>query len=91
MLIIVIITALYGRDERRQFEHMYDIMTDKPAVIRDGKVQQISPEDLVVGDIVQISSDSDLPTDGLLIQVSLMIIANSYSSLTDCLILNDVA
>ena len=47
-----------------------DVVGDKAIVIRDGRSQEVPVEQLVVGDIVQINSESELvPADGILIQV----------------------
>ena len=49
-----------------------DIVGNKAitVVIRDGRLQEIPVEQLVVGDIVQINSESEsVPADGILIQV----------------------
>ena len=73
VLIIVLITAQREYKERHEQDQLNAFVMDKAAVIRDSNLQEVSVEQLVVGDVVQISSESTLPADGLLIQVSLII------------------
>ena len=70
MLIIVVITSVHEFKRYHQREAATDVMGDKAVVIRDGRLQEIPVEQLVVGDIVQINSESEsVPADGILIQV----------------------
>ena len=71
MLIIVVITALRECKGRHQQNQSEATVMGKAVAIRDGRSQEIPIEELVVGDVVQINSESELyiPADGLLIQV----------------------
>ena len=66
MLIVVVITAIHECKDRHQGE---PIVTRKAVVVRDGRLQEIPEEQILVGDVLQISVESELPVDGLLIQV----------------------
>ena len=68
MLIIVVIASVHECKDRHQWEAT-DVVGNKAVVIRDGRLQEIPVEQLVVGDIVQVISESELPADGILIQV----------------------
>jgi magnesium-transporting ATPase (P-type) len=46
---------------------------DKCKVIRDGRVQEITFEELVVGDIVKLQSGDKIPADGILIEGQLKV------------------
>lgn len=72
MLIIVVIKVLHERKEWHQQDQNDAIVTRKVAVIRNGNREEVPRQQLVVGDVVQISSESTLPADGLLIQVCLI-------------------
>ncbi len=67
-MIIVAIKALYECKNRYQREAA-DVAGKAAAVIRDGKLQEIPVEQIVVGDVVKINSEREIPADGLLIQV----------------------
>ena len=69
MLIIVVITALRECKGRHQQDQNEATVMGKAVVIRDGRLQEIPLEQVVVGDVMQISGESELPADGLLIQV----------------------
>ena len=69
MLIIVVITALREFKGRNQQNQNEATVMGKAVAIRDGRLQEIPIEQLVVGDVVQISGQCELSADGLLIQV----------------------
>ncbi|GAY73704.1 hypothetical protein NBRC111893_1850 [Lentilactobacillus kosonis] len=49
---------------KRQIDKMVLLAEDKNTVIRDSKEVQLLPEDIVLGDIVQLSRGDQVPVDG---------------------------
>jgi P-type Ca2+ transporter type 2C len=74
--IIVILNAVLGVYQEYQAEQALAALSAMQVPIvtirRDGKVKQISAEDLVPGDIVLLEEGSSVPADGRLIEVSSM-------------------
>ena len=68
MLVVTVITALHDWNAQRYVHNLMN-KTEKFLVIRDGKLQAVPLTELVVGDVVQITSGDTLPVDGIFIQV----------------------
>lgn len=55
----------------RAFEVLNTVNDDVPVtVVRDGRVQQVSRKDVVVGDIVMLNTGDEVPADGLLLETN---------------------
>ena len=55
----------------RAFEVLNTVNDDVPVtVVRDGRVQQVSRKDVVVGDIVMLNTGDEVPADGRLLETN---------------------
>lgn len=72
IIFIVILNATFGVVQETKAEHALDSLKKQTepfcSVLRDGTIQNIKVEDLVVGDIVTLSSGNILPADVRLIE-----------------------
>jgi P-type E1-E2 ATPase len=65
---VAIVTATNNYMKERQFRKLNDVKDDKfIRVIRNGEDVQIKMTDIVVGDIVKLTTGCQLPADGLYI------------------------
>lgn len=65
--IVVFVTATNDFMKEKQFENLYLQEHKFCSVIRDGEIQNLDIEVLVVGDVVQIETGDQIPADCLLI------------------------
>ncbi|XP_073958846.1 plasma membrane calcium-transporting ATPase 3 isoform X3 [Choristoneura fumiferana] len=70
VIVVVIVTAFNDYTKERQFRGLQSRIEGehKFAVIRGGEVNQVSINEIVVGDICQIKYGDLLPADGILLQ-----------------------
>ncbi len=69
VLIVSVVTACNDYQKETQFRELSKANDDIDViVIRDGQITQISVEEIVVGDIVQIEAGDSIPCDGVLIK-----------------------
>ena len=72
ILFIVILNATFGEVQENKAEHALESLKKQTEpycnVMRDGAIQNIKVEDLVVGDVVILSSGNILPADVRLIE-----------------------
>lgn len=69
VLIVSIVTACNDYQKETQFRELSKVNDDVDVVvIRDGHLVQISVEDIVIGDIVQIEAGDSIPCDGVLVK-----------------------
>ncbi len=69
VLIVSVVTACNDYQKETQFRELSKANDDVDVVVvRDGKVVQISVEDIVLGDIVQIEAGDAIPCDGVLVK-----------------------
>eukprot|EP00257_Ricinus_communis_P022833 XP_015582680.1 calcium-transporting ATPase 4, plasma membrane-type [Ricinus communis] len=91
ILLVVMVTAISDYQQSLQFR---DLDREKKKisvqVIRDGRTQEISIYDLVIGDVVQLSTGDIVPADGIYISgYSLVIDESSLSGESDPVNIND--
>lgn len=61
----------YAEDNsRRSVSQLMDIRPDTAAVVRDGKVEQVSPESVAVGEVIEIKPGEKVPLDGVVVSGS---------------------
>nr|MCR4822257.1 heavy metal translocating P-type ATPase [Treponema sp.] len=59
----------YAVDRSRDsISALMDIRPDKASVIRDGKVSVVSPEDVQIGEVIEVKAGERLPLDGIVIE-----------------------
>ena len=72
ILFVVIVNAALGVYQENKAEKAIEALQEMAAatsrVMRDGKVQQIHSEDLVVGDVVLLEAGDAVPADGRLLE-----------------------
>ena len=72
ILIVVIVNAVLGVYQENKAEKAIEALQQMSAatskVLRDGKIQQIRSEDLVVGDVVLLEAGDAVPADGRIIE-----------------------
>ena len=69
VLIVSVVTAVNDYEKERQFRALSKANDDiLILVVRDGKEQRISIEDLVVGDIIHLEAGDRIPCDGVLLK-----------------------
>ena len=68
VLIASLVTTLNEAQAAKQFETLSEVRDDVPVnALRDGNVGRVSIHDLVVGDVVSLSTGDRLPADGRLL------------------------
>lgn len=76
IMAVVIINALLGMYQESKAEKAIEALQEMAAatskVLRDGKVQQVRSEDLVVGDVVLLEAGDAVPADGRIIECASM-------------------
>ncbi|RDY01772.1 Calcium-transporting ATPase 12, plasma membrane-type, partial [Mucuna pruriens] len=66
VFLVVVVTALSNFRQERQFDKLSKISNDiKVEVVRDGRPQQISIFDVLVGDIASLKIGDQIPADGI--------------------------
>ena len=61
----------YAEDNsRRSVSQLMDIRPDIAAVVRNGKVEQVSPESVGVGEVIEIKPGEKVPLDGVVVSGS---------------------
>lgn len=80
------VAFFFERKADKQFAVLNQANDDEPVeVIRDGNVTSIPKRDVVVGDIVQLSTGGDIPADGELLEaVSMMVDESSLTGEPVC-------
>ena len=65
--------------KQKQFEELNEISerSNKFDVLRDGKYREIFKDEIVVGDILLISSGLEIPVDGLALRANDLIVDES--------------
>ena len=69
--VVLVLTITAGNDwsKERKFNRILLLASDKKCkVLRDGKVDQISSWDLVVGDVVVLAPGDEVPADGVFLR-----------------------
>ncbi len=81
ILAIILATGIsffFETKARREFELLNQVNDDEPyQVIRDGRVTSIPKRDIVVGDIVMLSTGEEVPADAELLEASSLSIDES--------------
>lgn len=68
VVIVAAVTATNNFNKEAQFRELNSVKDKiEVTVIRNGSIQQISTHDIVVGDMVQLSSGDKVPSDGVVI------------------------
>lgn len=72
VLLVSTVTATNDYQKEKQFRDLEknSEALERTTVIRDGDVQRVSPDDLVVGDVVSCKSGDGIPADGILFEGS---------------------
>ena len=59
----------YAVDRSRDsISALLDIRPDKASVIRDGKAQTVSPEEVLIGEIIEVKAGERIPLDGVVVE-----------------------
>ncbi|MEJ6400065.1 HAD-IC family P-type ATPase [Nicoliella lavandulae] len=70
-LVVAVINTVIGSFQeirsKRQIDKMTLLSRDKTTVIRDGKELTIDPNQIVVGDVIQLKRGSQVPVDGIVL------------------------
>lgn len=53
---------------RKSIAHLMDIRPDTASVVRDGKTQQVSPEEVAIGEVIIVKPGEKIPLDGIIIE-----------------------
>ncbi len=81
ILIVVVVNAIIGSIQELKALHslqsLKQFLTPKAKVYRDGKLQVLSVEELVPGDIVSLEAGDRVPADGVLIEANSMTVNES--------------
>ena len=75
--IVLVILTIESYSKQRQFQQLaskYDVCSAR--VIRDGKQQTVDSEELVVGDIIDITAGDTIPADCLAFETSTFFATN---------------
>ncbi|MHA8110542.1 HAD-IC family P-type ATPase [Lactobacillaceae bacterium Melli_B4] len=73
-LVVAIVNTVIGSFQeirsKRQIDKMTLLSRDQSIVIRDGKPVEIDPNQIVVGDVIELKRGSQVPVDGIVLTTS---------------------
>ncbi|MBW1604908.1 HAD-IC family P-type ATPase [Lactobacillus sp. Sy-1] len=73
-LVVAVINTVIGSFQeirsKRQIDKMTLLSRDKTSVVRDGQLVTIDPDQIVVGDVIELSRGSQVPVDGIVLTTS---------------------
>ena len=76
ILVVVVINALLGMYQESKAEKAIEALQEMAAatsrVLRDGRIEQVKSEELVVGDVVLLEAGDAVPADGRIIECASM-------------------
>lgn len=67
-----LVTAINDYSKERQFAQLNSVADERKRVtiIREGKLMEIHQDDVLVGDVVQVSEGMEVPADAILIDAN---------------------
>lgn len=83
VILVALVTSVNDYTKELQFRALEESSqtTERTSVLRDGKIERINPNDLVVGDVIKLQAGDSIPADAVICDKNIVIVCNE-SSLT---------
>lgn len=83
VILVAVVTSVNDYTKELQFRSLEESSqtTERTSVLRDGRIDRINPNDLVVGDIIRLQAGDSIPADSVICDKNVVIVCNE-SSLT---------